>query len=91
MYEILPRFDLEKIQEAISKSGDSTLSLSALIDSLRLYNEKHYLRMDRHLTNSYFVDYLVSQMTLTPVLAKRPAEAEIEQPKSNKKRRKSSN
>ena len=58
MHEILPKFDLEGIKEQISK--DPTFKVGALFESLRLYNEKHYTRMDKQLTNSYFVDYLVS-------------------------------
>ena len=55
---ILPQLDIDSVQEQAKK--EETFKLAHTIESVQLYNEKHYLRMDRQLTNSYFVDYLVS-------------------------------
>ena len=43
--------------------------------AIEVYNHKHYSRIDRHLTNTYFVNYIVSQMTLNeePAANKREA------------------
>ena len=61
---VLPQLDIDSLQEQAKK--EETFKLQHVVESVQLYNEKHYSRMDRLLTNSYFVDYLVSQMTLEP-------------------------
>lgn len=35
-----------------------------MFETIALYNNKHYDRMDKNYKNSFFVDYIVSQMSI---------------------------
>lgn len=67
MKKILPSLDLSKVLESLNDKkikAEDKVDLTALFETVQLYNQKHFSRMDRHLTHSYFVDYIVSLMTL---------------------------
>ena len=38
--------------------------LKALLEGTSIYQDKHLKRISRHLRNSFFVDFVVSQMSL---------------------------
>lgn len=63
MTEILPRFQNYEFLEDFRKDTDGP-DLKTLLDSTFVYQDKHYNRISKHLRNSHFVDYIVSQMTL---------------------------
>ena len=43
---------------------DNSKDLSNNLQMMEIYSEKHYERAERGLKKSYFVDYVLSQMTL---------------------------
>lgn len=61
--EILPILHNEMDAEIDPKAEDRKL-LRDMMAAIEGYNHKHYTRVEKHLTNSYFVNYIVSQMTL---------------------------
>ena len=68
--------------------------LKSTLESTMIYEDKHYSRVERQLRSSYFVDYLVSQMTLQDEepkieLKKRVKNEDQSGKKSNKKRKRS--
>lgn len=66
MTEILPKFQNYEFLSDIRKTaseGDQP-DLKSLLEGTSVYQDKHYTRIQRHLRNSYFIDFVVSQMTL---------------------------
>ena len=59
--------------------------LKSLLDSTFVYQDKHYNRISKHLRNGYFIDYIVSQMTLQA-----PESHDVPESSSLKKKRKRS-
>ena len=65
MTEILPSFDCDSFIDCYKKEkGQGPDELKSSLEATMVYQEKHYERIEKHLKNSYFVDYIVSQMTL---------------------------
>ena len=58
--EVLPRFAPDEIIEAFKDSKQ----LNELIEPMLMYSEKHYTRSDKSLKQSYFVHFVMNQMTL---------------------------
>lgn len=87
MSEILPRFQNYEFLEDFRKDQDGP-DLKTLLDSTYVYQDKHYNRISKHLRNSHFVDYIVSQMTLQAPEKEEAASAEITE-RINKKRKRS--
>lgn len=66
MTEILPKFQNYEFLSDMRKTaseGDQP-DLKSLLEGTSVYQDKHYNRIQRHLRNSYFIDFVVSQMTL---------------------------
>ena len=92
MRYILPKLDMIEVSKACFATGkdDKTfVDLPGVLESVELYNQKHYQRMDRQLSNSYFVDYLVSQMTLQEDLEEETKVQEPDTKMIGKKRKRS--
>ena len=70
MTEILPKFKTEVYIESFKKTNSEAIDskhhveLRDVLEGTMVYQEKHYDRAERLLRSAYFVDYLVSQMTL---------------------------
>jgi len=76
--EVLPRFSPDEIAEEFKDSKQ----LSEMVEAMLMYSDKHYSRADRNLKQSYFVHFVMGQMTLqedTKLL-------EQTEPKSERKR-----
>jgi hypothetical protein len=58
--EVLPRFSPDELIEEFKDSK----KLSELVEAMQLYSDKHYARTDKHLKQSYFVHFVMNQMTL---------------------------
>ena len=58
--EVLPRFSPDEIVEEFKDSKQ----LSEMVEALLMYSDKHYGRAERHLKHSYFVHFVMGQMTL---------------------------
>ena len=59
--ELLPRFSPEELMEEFKQAGGG---LKAILEATGMYSEKHYTRVDRNLKRSFYVQYVLSQMTL---------------------------
>jgi hypothetical protein len=70
MLEILPSIDAFKYLEEAKKdekflgSSDPTDKLMEIMQGTLVYQDKHKKRVERQHRSAYFVDYIVSQMTL---------------------------
>lgn len=64
MQKILPSIESGPLIKSCNKDPKNPVDAMNLFETINLYNEKHYSRMDRQMQNSYFVDYVVSLMTL---------------------------
>jgi hypothetical protein len=60
--EVLPRFTAEELNEDFKEGSQS---FKELLDITEMYSQKHYSRSDRNLKKVYYVDYVMSQMSLT--------------------------
>ena len=58
--EILPRFSAEELVEQFRENG----GLKEMIEATEMYSSKHYTRTDKNLKSVYYVNYVLSQMTL---------------------------
>lgn len=87
MHKLLPSLDCDTFLKSCNKDEKNQIDAANLFETIGLYNLKHYSRMDRQYQNSFFVDYIVSLMTLQE-------EQKQEEPKEEavvgKKRRRSS-
>lgn len=74
MTEILPKFQnyefLQEMRKMASEPGQPS-DLKALLEGTSVYQDKHFKRISRHLRNSFFVDFVVSQMSLQAPEAER--------------------
>ena len=61
--EVLSRVDAESLHEAAKAAGKQKL-LEDIIEACEIYGLKHYARADKNLKQSYYVQYVISQMTL---------------------------
>ena len=59
--ELLPRFSPGELMEEFKLAGGG---LKAVLEATDMYSEKHYNRADRNLKRSFYVQYVLSQMTL---------------------------
>ena len=59
--EILPRFDIEQLVDEFKQSNEN---LKAILEALETYSGKHIIRADRNLKRTFYVRYVLSQMTL---------------------------
>mmetsp|Transcript_4577 Transcript_4577/g.6946 ORF Transcript_4577/g.6946 Transcript_4577/m.6946 type:complete len:100 (+) Transcript_4577:2767-3066(+) len=97
MEEILPSIDPEDYLDLLKKSDKPQDHLKQVLEGAMVYQEKHYQRAERLLRASYYVDYVVSQMTLDEqpavgskrALVAAPTEEEIVGKKKSKKSKKS--
>lgn len=58
--EVLPRFTPEEVIEEFKDSR----KLSEMIEAILMYSQKHYSRTDKNLKQSYFVHFVMGQMSL---------------------------
>lgn len=61
--EILPRVQADALAEEL-KTANKTELFGEIVEACDLYGQKHYSRADRALKHSFYVDYVLSQMTL---------------------------
>ena len=59
--ELLPRFSAEELMSEFKKSGGG---LKGLLEAVEMYSGKHYSRVDRNLKRSFYVKFVLGQMTL---------------------------
>ncbi len=59
--ELLPRFDIEELVEEFKLAGGG---LKPILEAVDTYSGKHYNRADRNLKRTFYVNYVLSQMTL---------------------------
>lgn len=59
--ELLPRFTAEELNDEFKEVGGG---LKQLVEATEVYSVKHYSRADRNLKRTYYVQYVLSQMTL---------------------------
>ena len=65
--QVLPKFqNYEFLQEMRKKASEpgQPADLKSLLEATSIYQEKHLKRISKHLRNSYFIDFVVSQMQL---------------------------
>ena len=58
--EVLPHFNADDLIDQFKESG----GLKELLEATDVYSKKHYERADRNLKSVYYVNYVISQMTL---------------------------
>ena len=61
--ELLPRFAADELVDEFKQEGGAA-ALKAILEATDTYSEKHYTRADRNLKRSFYVQYVLSQMTL---------------------------
>ena len=61
--EIMARVDSESLQELLKKQGKMQL-WADIMEACEIYGLKHYARSDKSLKQSYFLQYVMSQITL---------------------------
>lgn len=61
--EIFARIDVDQLAEDLKKSGKTKL-WGDLIEACEIYGLKHYARADKNLKNSFYLQYVMSQITL---------------------------
>ena len=59
--ELLPRFGAEALVEEFKQSGGG---LKGILEATEMYSGKHYSRVDSNLKRTFYVQYVLSQMTL---------------------------
>ena len=59
--ELLPRFSAEELMSEFKQAGGG---LKSLLEATEMYSGKHYTRADRNLKRTFYVQYVLSQMTL---------------------------
>ena len=59
--ELLPRFSPDELVEEFKQAGGG---LKGLLEATEMYSAKHYTRVDRNLKRTFYVQYVLSQMTL---------------------------
>ena len=59
--ELLPRFEASELMEEFKQSGGG---LKSILEATEMYSDKHYTRADRNLKRTFYVQYVLSQMTL---------------------------
>jgi len=59
--ELLPRFEAGDLMTEFKASGGG---LKAILEATEIYSGKHYTRADRNLKRTFYVQYVLSQMTL---------------------------
>ena len=65
--QVLPKFqNYEFLQEMRKKASEpgQPADLKSLLEATSIYQDKHLKRISKHLRNSYFIDFVVSQMQL---------------------------
>lgn len=86
--ELLPRFAADELVDEFKQEGGAA-ALKAILEATDTYSEKHYTRADRNLKRSFYVQYVLSQMTLLEdkkLLAEKLEES-TSQPKITEKKR----
>ncbi len=58
--EVLPQFSPDQIVDEFKDSKP----LSEMIEAMLMYSDKHYSRAEKNLKQSYFVHFVMGQMTL---------------------------
>ena len=61
MKELLPRFGAEALVDEFKQSGGG---LKGILEATEMYSGKHYSRVDGNLKRTFYVQYVLSQMTL---------------------------
>lgn len=74
--EIMTRVDIDSLQTLLKKQGKVKL-WGDIMEACEIYGLKHYARTDKSLKQSYFLQYVMSQITL---------QADSTEPKQVKKR-----
>ena len=64
--EVLPHFNADDLIDQFKESG----GLKELLEATEVYTRKHYERADRNLKSVYYVNFVISQMTLQDDLDK---------------------
>ena len=59
--EMLPRFSADELVDEFKQSGGG---LGAILEATEMYSGKHYTRVDSNLKRTFYVQYVLSQMTL---------------------------
>lgn len=63
--EVLPQFDHDDfLKDFEGKDKPAVQDLKQVLEGTLVYQDRHYGRADRFLKTSYFIDHVVSQMTL---------------------------
>lgn len=81
--ELLPRFSPEELMDEFKKAGGG---LKDMLIATEMYSGKHYTRVDRNLKRSYYVQFVLSQMTL---LEDKKLDSKEEKPVERKRDKKS--
>lgn len=55
--ELLPRFSPEELMEEFKLAGGG---LKILLEATEMYSSKHYIRADRNLKRSFYIQYVLS-------------------------------
>jgi hypothetical protein len=61
--EILSRVNVEDLTQQLKKSG-KTKEWDEIVDACEIYGLKHYSRADNSLKHSYYLQYVMQQITL---------------------------
>lgn len=61
--EVMARVDVDTLQALLKKQGKGKL-WGDLMEACEIYGLKHYARADKNLKQSYFLQYVMSQITL---------------------------
>ena len=62
--EVLPRYDAQALLDDPDAFKDSKVSLKQMTEATEAHSAKHYSRTDGTLKRTYYVEYVLSQMTL---------------------------
>lgn len=62
--ELLPSFDVKELVAEFKKDGKGSGGLKGILEALDMYSGKHFTRADRNLKRTFYVKYVLSQMTL---------------------------
>jgi len=61
--EIFARIEVDQLIEDLKKTGKTKL-FEEIMEACEIYGLKHYARADKSLKSSYFLKYVMSQITL---------------------------
>ena len=57
----MPRFNADELVKEFKESGGG---LKGILEAMEMYSGKHYSRIDGNLKRQFYVQYVLSQMTL---------------------------